>query len=54
MYLFVCKFCDLELLQKVLGKSKFGKGEVLQEELLNEQETFEAQQVRNLVQYLRQ
>jgi hypothetical protein len=40
LYLYISKFCDLDLLERVFGKAKFKQNEMLEEEHLNKQETF--------------
>jgi hypothetical protein len=52
LYLFIAKSCDAALLQKVFGKSKFGKNETITEECI--QENVVGEQVRTLVSFLRQ
>lgn len=54
LYLFIAKTCDPTLLQEVFGQSKFTRNDILNEELLNKQDTFRANQVQTLVKYLRE
>lgn len=54
LYLFIAKEYNSALIKEVLGIDKLSKNDTLNEDLLNEQTSLKAQQVQNLIRYLRQ
>ena len=54
LYLFIARQCAPDILTEVFGKPKLSKNDVLTEDMLNENESFRASQIRTLIQNQRE